>query len=59
MKQRTHIEDLPTPEKELAAEELKEIEGGFGGGWGGSRPGNEYVTLKYPSDGDDDIYETE
>ncbi len=62
MSRRTRIEDLPAPEKELTAEELKEVQGGFycGGGFElepRSYPGNEYVTMKYPSDGDDDYPE--
>ena len=60
MTPRIRIEDLPAPEKELTAEDLKEVQGGIGEfkvvpPGGGSYPGKEAVTLKYPSDGDDYI----
>jgi hypothetical protein len=54
MTRRTRIEDLPAVEKELTTEEMKEVQGGAGGHpIGGSRPGQEFVTLKYPSDNDE------
>ena len=49
------ISDLPVREKNLSSEEMSTVRGGGPFGGGGSKPGTEYVTQKYPSDGDDDL----